>query len=278
MNVKPIVLSAVVIIVLASVLMPVINDAMYERTEMNAYTGLESNVTPMSPVESVTGSIIGTTITIEGVDYSSGDNRCFIMGDTFYLYQRGSLTYYGTSVETTGFNSNGNPNVTFTLSDGVFHLVGTSWEEAVDLSIPYSWAYYADPDGMYLSIHELGTSQGDAIISDVGAVKSVLGFSSFVSTDGDVATVAGGNKTATVSINTADTEEGRILDLDSGTSGIKITIEGDSARNPNVVLIPRLVVTNQPTELAKYSGLFYAIPVIVIAALAMAAFSLRTRY
>lgn len=278
MNVKPIVLSAVVIIVLASVLMPVINDAMYERTEMNAYTGLESNVTPMSPVESVTGSIIGTTITIEGVDYSSGDNRCFIMGDTFYLYQRGSLTYYGTSVETTGFNSNGNPNVTFTLSDGVFHLVGTSWDEAVDLSIPYSWAYYADPDGMYLSIHELGTTQGDAIIPDVGAVKSVLGFSSFVSTDGDVATVAGGNKTATVSINTADTEEGRTLDLDSGTSGIKITIEGDSARNPNVVLIPRFVVTNQPTELAKYSGLFYAIPVIVIAALAMAAFSLRTRY
>lgn len=278
MNVKPIVLSAVVIIALASVLMPVINDAMYERTEMNAYTGLESNVTPMSPVESVTGSIIGTTITIEGVDYSSGDNRCFIMGDTFYLYQRGSLTYYGTSVETTGFNSNGNPNVTFTLSDGVFHLVGTSWDEAVDLSIPYSWAYYADPDGMYLSIHELGTTQGEAIISGVGAVKSVLGFSSFVSTDGDVATVAGGNKTATVSINTADTEEGRILDLDSGTSGIKITIEGDSARNPNVVLIPRFVVTNQPTELAKYSGLFYAIPVIVIAALAMAAFSLRTRY
>ena len=278
MNVKPIVLSAVVIIVLASVLMPVINDAMYERTEMNAYAGLESNVTPMSPVESVTGSIIGTTITIEGVDYSSGDNRCFIMGDTFYLYQRGSLTYYGTSVETTGFNSNGNPNVTFTLSDGVFHLVGTSWDEAVDLSIPYSWAYYADPDGKYLSIHELGTTQGEAIISGVGAVKSVLGFSSFVSTDGDVATVAGGNKTATVSINTADTEEGRILDLDSGTSGIKITIEGDSARNPNVVLIPRFVVTNQPTELAKYSGLFYAIPVIVIAALAMAAFSLRTRY
>lgn len=276
MNVKSIVLSAVVVIVLASVLVPVINDAMYEREEINAYSGLESNVTPMSPVESIAGSISGTTITIEGVEYSSADNRCFLIADTFYLYQRGSLTYYGTSVNTVGFNSNGNPNVTFTISDGVFRLIGTNWDEAVDLSISYSWAYYADPNGKYLSIHELSAAQGETIIPDVGAVKSVLGFSSFVSTDGDVATVAGGNKTATVSVSISDTEEGKVLDLDSGTSGIKITIEGDSARNPNVVLIPRFVESNQPTELAEYSGLFFAIPVIVIAALAMAVF-LRIR-
>lgn len=277
---KKILLSTVVVILLAIVLMPVINDSLYDLEKSNAYTPLVDDTSlPSSPVGNVSGSIVGDTINIAGVDYSTvGSNKCYVLADTFLLTKTGRLNYIldGTA-QVVGFRESNNSDVTFTISNGVFTVSGVSGGQDVNLSIPYSWAYAADPNGEYLMI--LGSDYpSSAIISDIASVRSVTEFpNSFVSTVGDVATDTGG-VAATVQITTSDVEGGKELSLPNSGGGIKVSLDG-TERKPTAVLVERYVEVKEPTDLAKFSGLFYAAPILVIVALvASAAYSLRTRY
>lgn len=272
---------AIAIIVIASVLIPVLNDA--ERGyKTEKFDNPAGNYAEKITAGSIEFSIADSTLKLNGNDWTSTGKIPMFVADNFLIQMNGSnnqsnITYYaGSAVRVDNAKS-----INMTYANKTINLTYVdSSDNEVSVNIDSKWAYAVTngESGSYIAYNLYATSK-TVYYSSVGDFAA-----SGYAMNGDVAQsiYSIGNGVATINGVAADLNINGFTEVDgynqlytgaiSYNKGLGI-VDGDNTVYPWFVVMPAQVDGYvEPSQ--GYTALLAAIPVMVIVALLVAAVSI----
>lgn len=260
-------MTTVAIVVLATVLMPVLEDYQDDSTITYTNAGTKSKL-----VDSSTAIVFdGTTLTVGGNTFSGG--RVALMTD-------GGILHYNASGTTLNLNTNGTlysglTSLNVTADPSTKTVSGTytnsTHTEATSVSFTWSdWAVCYDPSGEYVTNYYTSSSVFTPVyytdINDVYGANSVNA-STYIAWHG---TTVGGSAEGTATLDQKDisgVSDAHYFNTRYNESGLSY-VDGDTTYYPPFICAKATVsVLNDNDD--RYVQLLSVIPVLVIVAIIM---------
>lgn len=167
MKIPMIAISAfVVIVIMAGVLIPVVDD--YRDTTVEKYNTTNGIMSKLSnESETIIYDAVNKTATINDVVVASGNSRVFCISDQFVLQSGDTLLW--NDYEQVGVTATG--DVTIDIVDGKTVTITDSADAPVSKTYEVGWCFVASPDGDYRAIPN-GTS---TFITYLNSIDQIYG-------------------------------------------------------------------------------------------------------